>query len=100
MTTATSPTAISIWTEGIMKAAAMMLNDGRFPKLLTLNKDTYYTMVTDALRAEALAKLDECKQEWKDAIDANMPDSMLRQVMNVQCNHIAATALRKLENAA
>jgi hypothetical protein len=89
-------------TEGTMRAAAMMIREHRFPKLDAArhnNMDDFCRQVTDALKEEMLARLDGCIEEWRDAMEAMMPELMLRAILNTQCNHIAAMALRKLEDS-
>lgn len=77
---------VQIVCQGAMRAAALIAES----KGLQPNIDK----LTETLRTEVRDGFQEVCQELKAANEAHMPESMLREIINVNCNLIAVRALR------
>jgi polyribonucleotide nucleotidyltransferase len=71
---------------GTMQAAAQIIAS----KAIQIDTD----QLTDALKAQVKAQYSETMNELKAALDCNMPESMLRQILNVSCNKMAIDAIK------
>lgn len=90
---------LSIIAEGTMRAAVRMINETeRFPRCKALQDMGDYTTTTKALQDSLKMHLDGYRKEWADAVEARMPESMLRVIVNAQCNQVALDALNIVEN--
>lgn len=85
--------AVGILTEGIMRAAGLMINGtDKFPKLKALGRQGDET-VLKALQGSLLDRLPQYMAEWKDAVEIRAPEALLRSILNAQCNEAALDGL-------
>lgn len=77
---------VQIVCQGAMQAAALIAES----KGLKPNIDK----LTETLRTEVRDSFQEVAAELQNAYDAHMPESMLREIINVNCNLMAVRALR------
>ena len=83
--------------EGTMKAAALMIAEtARFPKLKALGKDAADNIV-GPLRFSVKANLPRYMAEWKNLVEMRAPESLIRAVLNAQCNEMALRGLIEAE---
>lgn len=81
--------AIQILCDATIKASLMILDSkGINTKSIDTGK-----LAAD-LRETMKAELGTVLSEWKEAVEANMGEGWLREIMNTQANWIAAKALK------
>ena len=90
--------AVTLLSDGTMKAAALMIGTGRFPALAACESNRRAELVTGAIRQILKAGFRATLAEWREALDANLPESALRHIVNVECNAKAAEACRIVED--
>jgi hypothetical protein len=87
---ATNLEAVKILCDGSIKASILILRDrGIDTKTIDAGK------LSDALKTTLKTNLDQIMKDWQDAINANMSEGWLRELINVQCNEMAINALRE-----
>ncbi len=89
---------VELVAEGTMKAAALMLAEPRFAKIRAYPE--CYEQVAQALKETIKEEWEGLMGEWTDAIEVHMPEGGLQHILNVQCNHMALTALQRVREAA
>lgn len=77
---------VKIICDGTMKAAGLIAGEKRLQP--DLDK------LVESLKVEVKAGYPEVLSELKSANEEHMPESMLREIINVNCNLIAVRALR------
>jgi len=50
--------------------------------------------LTDALKATLKASIADILAEWQDAVDANLSEGWLRELLNTQATELASRAIR------
>lgn len=95
--------AIELVTTGTMKAAArIMVDTDRFPilkEMLAAKSPTYFSAMSDGLREALKEDIAQIIDDWKEALEANVPEGMLRDIVNTQCNLTALKGLAQVEDA-
>lgn len=77
---------VEIVAQGSLKAAATLA--GLQPQLKGQE-----ALLCECLKKALQAKLGECRMEWKSALEANLHESWLREMLNAQCWTIARAAV-------
>lgn len=81
--------AIQILCDGTTKAAILILESKGIER-----KSIDAERLSADLRVALKAEIEIAMAEWRKAVDANMNELWLRELMNTQCNHIALHALK------
>jgi len=93
---------MTILTEGAMRSAAAIMRErpaGMRADVERIERNADKCgAICDALRAECLARLDALIAEWRESVEANVCEPVLRAMLNAQANEIAIAALRRAGN--
>lgn len=98
--------AMNLLAAGMMRAASHLLRAptpelrDKIKPLLALSKDRQVELITTALKYEATLSMDETLREWKEALDANTGEAVLRELLNVQAWTFAVRGIKRAADAA
>lgn len=87
---------VDVIVNATIAAATHQINDGYFPNVKKLKEKD--KLVWFAIKDELKLGLKELLEDLKDAQESRVPEEWLRHIVNVNCNLMAAKALKKIEN--
>jgi predicted thioredoxin/glutaredoxin len=77
---------IDVVIDGSMKATASLMKN--YPKLQGCEE-----MICDCLKQNLKTKLAYLQNEWRNAVEANLGEGWMREMVNAQCWEIAKETL-------
>jgi predicted metal-dependent hydrolase len=87
----TKGSAIELLAEATMKAAVFIATERGIN-----NQENFAERLSDALKETVKSNLDQVQKEWADALEANVSNAWLQELMKVQAVELAQKAIKVL----